>query len=59
MQNQSPVSIAAPRPAEYLKRHSDLFVSDGPRIPTPDQTAARKRPRLKIWAFNRDGIRSK
>ena len=30
MQNQSPISIAAQRAADHIRRHSDGFVEDGP-----------------------------
>jgi hypothetical protein len=37
MQNQSPVSIAAQRAADHLRRHSDIFVQDGPGMMTADR----------------------
>ena len=43
MQNQPPVSIVAPRVADHLRRHSGIFVQDGPRSMTADQRAARQR----------------
>jgi hypothetical protein len=43
MNNQPPVSIVANRPADHLKRHSDIFVQDGPRMMTPEQRADRQR----------------
>jgi hypothetical protein len=42
MNNQSPVSIVAPRPADYLKKHSHIFVLDGDGVLTPEGAAARK-----------------
>jgi len=40
MNNQYPVSIVAPRPADYLKKHSHIFVRDGEGMLTPQETAA-------------------
>jgi hypothetical protein len=42
MQNQSPVSIVASRAADHLKRHSKIFVQDGPGMMSADQRAARE-----------------
>jgi hypothetical protein len=43
MQNQSPVSIAAQRAADHLRRHSQIFVQDGPGMMTAIQRAERSR----------------
>jgi hypothetical protein len=43
MNNQPPVSIVAARPADHLKRHSDVFVQNGPGMMTQEQRATRQR----------------
>jgi hypothetical protein len=43
MQNRSPVSIAAQRAADHLRRHSDIFVQDGPGMMTANERAERSR----------------
>ena len=43
MQNQCPVSIVAPRAADYLRLHSHIFVCDGPGSLTVGERAARQR----------------
>jgi hypothetical protein len=43
MNNQPPVSIVAARPADHLKRHSDIFVQNGPGMMTLEQRAAHQR----------------
>jgi hypothetical protein len=35
-------SIVAPRPADYLRKHSHIFVLDGAGMLTREETAARK-----------------
>jgi hypothetical protein len=42
MNNQSPVSIVAPRPVDYLRKHLHVFVRDGAGMLTREETAARK-----------------
>jgi hypothetical protein len=42
LDNQSPFTIAVARAAEHLKRHSNLFVQDGPESMTREQRAAHK-----------------
>src|SRR5579863_8660120 len=43
MQNQPPVSIAAQRAADHLRRHSDIFVQNGPGMMNADQRSAHSR----------------
>jgi hypothetical protein len=39
MNNQPPVSIVVKRPADHLKRHSQIFVQDGPGSLAMDERA--------------------
>jgi hypothetical protein len=43
MQNQSPVSIAAQRAADHLRRHSDVFVQNGPGMMSADHRSEHSR----------------
>jgi hypothetical protein len=43
MHFQSPVSIAAGRAADHMKKHSYLFVRSGPGFASPAETVARIR----------------
>jgi hypothetical protein len=43
MDNQPAVSIVAVRPADHLKRYSDIFVQDGPGMMPAAQRLARQR----------------
>ena len=43
MQNQPPVSIVVHRAADHIRRHSDIFVQNGPGMMTASERAVHSR----------------